>query len=432
MLPGHTMRIAHFVSGFPVLSETFVLDEIQAFAKEGFDNIVVSLRPAQKGREDPLVDLPEDRSAKDLNLVKVLYPDRALTPLGSVEISCREENPKRKSLASIQFELIASGFRFPWELPKLLITASRIGRCADSLEKLGIDHCHAHFAHYPADLAWGCSRLLGVTCSCNAHSYDLWNYQAHKRQRVQAADQVFPISHLNRQHLLQYLPEKSDSGEKILVIHCGIHLEDYPFNPEDSKEPEDPPILLGVGRLVDTKGFADLILAGKKLARQGIRHEIQIIGEGPERLNLEKLAAQNSHEWSTVRFFGALPRSLVRQHQQRASLAVQPCCPGKNGLDGIPVVLMEAMALGTPVISTRFAGIPELIEHRHEGLLVEPASPSQLAEAIGNVLSDPSLRQTFVHRARKKVEDQFNAQKNYRQKALLIKELLRKETCNPV
>lgn len=424
------MRIAHFLSGFPVLSETFVLDEIRAFAEAGFENVVVSLRRCQKGCEAPFDLLPKGRTAQDLNLVQCLYPHRTFSPVETSRSSSYPKRDGKASLAAVLMEMITAGVSYPAELPKMFASAIRIGQLASSLRQLGIDHCHAHFAHYPTDLAWGCARLLGIPFSYNAHSYDLWNYQAHKKQRARAADRIFPVSTLNQKHLLEYLTVAADDQKKIQVIRCGIHLDDYPFEPIRARNDPSPPILLGVGRLVDTKGFAGLILAGKILAEQGIKHVIHIIGDGPERQNLEKLAARGCSSSSRVLFSGSLPRAEVRQHQLEASVVVQPCCQGKNGLDGIPVVLMEAMALGTPVVSTQFAAIPELIESGAEGFLVEVGNPLQLAHAIRCMLEDNNLRLSMVHQARKKIEAQFDARKNYRHKVSVIRELLLERNFN--
>src|SRR3990172_2919235 len=175
------MRIAHFVSGFPVLSETFVLDEIAAFAGEGFENIVVTLRPAPQ--DSPFLSCWRENPFS--RPTAILYP-------GSFrwgETLVRSARP-----ASILSSLLSAGLRHPREMSRLVYTARRIVETAPILRDYGVGHCHAHFAHYPSALAWGCAKLLGTTYSWNAHSYDLFLYRAHLDRRIRDADLIFPVS----------------------------------------------------------------------------------------------------------------------------------------------------------------------------------------------------------------------------------------------
>lgn len=402
------MRIAHFVSGFPVLSETFVLDEIAAFAEEGFENVVVSLRPRTEG-EDSFEHCGWTRDS--LQLLEVLFP--SLNPI-----------PRTKSVSKRSLSLLAeeagAGFVHPKELFRLLYTGKRILESAPSLQILGVVHCHAHFAHYPAELAWGCSRLLGTSFSWNAHSYDLYRYSAHLERRIKDADLIFPISDANRKFIEDRASESIES--KVHVCRCGIRLDEYTFGRDENLPRET--ILLGVGRLVDSKGFADLIRASALLNKRGLPTKVRIIGEGPERANLLSLARSLGAEpWLDLP--GSLPRDQVRTEQRCATFLVMPCCPGKNGLDGIPVVLMEAMALGTPVVTTSFASIPELVEDGVTGRLVPPNQPERMADAISELLKNPSQRKQLALAARHQVETGYDGPRNYRAKAHLVKELIR-------
>lgn len=204
----------------------------------------------------------------------------------------------------------------PRELLRLLYTGKRLLDVVSWLERQGVVHCHAHFAHYPAELAWGCSRVLGTTFSWNAHSYDLRLYSAHLKQRIRDADLVFPISEDNRRFIQEQITGEEGSEairEKLRIIRCGIRLGDYSLGVE--AETSCDPILLGVGRLVDTKGFADLIRAASLLLRDGIRVTVRIIGEGPERPNLLALASSLGCQ-DRIELMGSLPRDQVREEQR--------------------------------------------------------------------------------------------------------------------
>ena len=402
---GYLMRVAHFVSGFPVLSETFVRDEIEAFVEEGFENIVVTLRPRPKEADEEIQ-----------GILEILYPAPSLKdlPLSLV----KSPRVSMRVAASIG----SSALKHPSEFFKLLATEERIFEAWPKLAEMGVDHCHAHFAHYPATMAWGCSRMLGTTFSWNAHSYDLYRYNAHQKRRLKDSDLVFPISERNQWDLLLKAPGGAIAN-RVRVIRCGIDPALFPFNPK--KEVCDPPLVLGVGRLVDTKGFDALIQAVAEILKNGKQIRAAIVGEGGERIALEEqirsLGIQDS-----VDLLGALPRPETRRLQAEADVVVQPCRDGKTGLDGIPVVLMEAMALGTPVVSTRFASIAELVEDGVTGLLVEPGDAEGLAAAIEASLADRDGSQERAERARNRIVDEYDAKKNYREKAKMVRELIEK------
>jgi len=415
------MRIAHFVSAFPVLSETFVLDEIEAFAKEGFENVIVSLRPPPRNiksveEEDRILG---HRSRESLGVAAVLDPLLSL----SAPFRCFAHSPR--TTIAVKASLGWACLRHPREAIQMGYVLWRVMEAAPALKKLGVRHCHAHFAHYPAAMAWGCSKLMGATFSWNAHGYDLFSYHAQLKTRIRKADAVFPISARNRDTILEKSIGCPGVEEKVSVIHCGIELKAYPCRTGTSarsgSSPE--PLLVGVGRLFDIKGFSDLIEAVALLFESGKRVRAEIIGEGPERPHLEELISRKGLG-ERVRLIGALPRKETRERQQSADVVVQPSRPGKHGPEGIPVVLMEAMALGAPVVSTRFAGIPELVEDGVTGRLVEPGQPSELAKAILSLIEKPERTETMVRQARRKIEQEYDGPANYREKARRIREIV--------
>ncbi|MCA9416491.1 MAG: glycosyltransferase [Candidatus Omnitrophica bacterium] len=385
------MKIAHITSGFPVLSETFVRDEIDAFTRVGASNCVVSIRP-------PSEDFPPNDQIES-----VIYPKPAAA--GTLGLFSRPLS-------------IGEVSRFPDEsirnLYLKLIAPNAIAR----LKEWGAEHCHAHFAHYPATLAWICAKSLGIGFSFNAHSYDLHRYRSFFTEKIREAAHVFPISDQNRSRLLELGGLTEEESGKVETIRCGIDLSDYPFV-EPISDPAQPPLLLAVGRLVDTKGFDILVDSIRPVLPDFPDLKVEIVGDGPDRERLQSKVEKLKLE-DRVFLLGSLDREATRKKQQKATLVVQPCREGRNGLDGIPVVLMEAMALGSPVISTRFAAIPELIENGHSGILVPPGDARALSDAIRQSLANPDLARDHARNARKVIEAKYDGPKNFEYKAGIL------------
>ena len=159
--------------------------------------------------------------------------------------------------------------------------------------------------------------------------------------------------------------------------------------------------------LREKKGHHVLIRAAAALRDRGIDFRLTIVGEGPERERLEDLVRELGLD-GRVWLPGAEPPEHVRERLLAADLFVLACTTAANGdLDGIPISLMEAMAIGVPVVSTRLSGVPELIEDGEEGLLSEPDDTAGLADAIGAILADPLRAEAMADRARSKVEREY-------------------------
>jgi glycosyltransferase involved in cell wall biosynthesis len=193
--------------------------------------------------------------------------------------------------------------------------------------------------------------------------------------------------------------------DRLQVIHCGVDLSTLPFR-ADGREAG---LIVAVGRLDAIKGFDVLIDAMGELARQGRSVRCRIIGEGPLKPQMEAAIARQGLG-QMVQLVGALPQAEVRAALYGASIFALPSVVTVTGdRDGIPVSLMEAMAAGTPSVSTRVSGIPELIEHGTEGLLVPERDPAALAQALARLLDDPAFGQRVAIAARAKVEREFDA-----------------------
>jgi colanic acid/amylovoran biosynthesis glycosyltransferase len=263
------------------------------------------------------------------------------------------------------------------------------------------EHLHAHFAHGPATCVALVSRLSGVPYSFTAHARDIFEYGDRKavHDKVASAQSVIAISRHGSEHVVDLAGR--DLAHRVQVVPNGIDLGRFRRR---ASEPTGTPRILCVARLVEKKGQDTLLRAVAMLAREGRRVRCQLIGDGPLRESLEATA-----QWlgisDLVTFSGALPATDVLAAYESASLFVLPCQMDANGdQDGLPVSLVEAMAVGVPVISTYISGIPELIEDGRSGLLVEPFDARALADAMKRLLDDAQLAVSLADEGRRVAE----------------------------
>jgi glycosyltransferase involved in cell wall biosynthesis len=274
----------------------------------------------------------------------------------------------------------------------------------------GVDHLHAHFGSDAASAAMLASRATGIPFSFTAHAKDIFHEAVGGellRRKIAEAGFVVTVSEYNRRHLVNLAGK--DSEKKIVRLYNGIDLERFQA---DWSIPRDPALVLGVGRLQEKKGFHHLIDACRLLRDAATPFRCQIIGEGPERESLTRSIANfGLQEWVTLS--GAQPQEELLKTLQRATLFVLPCIIGANGdRDALPTVLLEAMAIGLPVISTNLVGIPEIVDHGKTGLLAAPGDAMELAETIRLMLTQPKLRETFARAGIAKLNQLFDLRKN--------------------
>ena len=175
---------------------------------------------------------------------------------------------------------------------------------------------------------------------------------------------------------------------------------------------DGPVRILSVGRFVEKKGFDVLVRALVVLEKMGCPFVCSIVGDGPLSDNIKKQTEQ-ANIGNKIRFLGGLPQQEVKHLFEQSDIFVLPCVQAKSGdLDGIPVVLMEAMAIGVPVVSTTLSGIPELIHHDHNGLLSPPGDSDELVHQLRRLIDDPDMALRLAVQARKTIEQDFNIRKN--------------------
>jgi colanic acid/amylovoran biosynthesis glycosyltransferase len=299
---------------------------------------------------------------------------------------------------------------------RLLVLSAHYARLVRALQ---IDHLHATFGTTPTTIAMLTSWLSGVPYSFTCHAYDIFVPNPLLEIKLQHARFMTTISQFNKQFIAEHY-SKTDS-RKIEVVYLGVAPGQWRARSEPV-EPKQVPIVICVARLDTFKGHIYLIRACQLLKQRGVSFKCLVIGDGYLRSTIEaEIARLNLND--TIEMKGALTAGEVQKHLAQSDVFVLPAIVDDHGKrDGIPVALMEAMAMGIPVISTDVSGIPELIENRHSGLLVPEKDVNALADAIETSLQDEELRKTISIAARNRIEESFDLQRSAAQMLRLFKD----------
>ena len=277
---------------------------------------------------------------------------------------------------------------------------------------------HAHFANDAATVARYLSLLSGLPYSVTAHAYDIFQETALLGPNLAAADRVFTVSRANLEHLASRARTEGWRAENFALLHCGIDLAEFLYR--DPPPLRVPVRLVCVARLIPKKGHAALLDALALLRAEGRSIELELIGEGPLRGPLESRAARPDLA-RAVHWLGALPEAEVAGRMRAADVAVLASRIAEDGdRDGLPVVLVEAMALGVPVVGTRVAGIPELVSEA-TGWLAPPDRPDLFAAVLLEALDAPAAERTARARhARRVVETEYDVRRQVETLAGLV------------
>ena len=394
------MRIGYVLNRFPRFSQTFVLNEILELERRGYRIDIFSLaRPPDEPRQPDLSQLqasvtylPGLNELGGLSLGRGLCDQPATLVPDGCERQCSDPLFAGLSEAdAVRLEMAAA------------IVASNIRR-------LGIDHLHAHFGTNQTKVALLAARMAGTRFSWTAHARDLYLTFADeatdremRRRKIAEAAFVVAVSNYNRDLLAAICPERTAAIHR---IYNGIDLAACrPGTPQAGR-------ILAAGRLVEKKGFIHLIDACGLLRDRGLRFRCEIIGDGPERGRLqERIESRELQDF--VMLAGYASQTDLFAAMRQSSVFVLPCIEAANGdRDGLPTVLLEAMAHGLPVISSPVTGVPEIVEHEHDGLLVPEAAPEALSSAIARCIRNPSLCRIWGKQGRVKAGRRFDLRSN--------------------
>lgn len=397
--PATPTRIIYLLKMFPRFSETFILNEILGLQELGTDVQVYSLRFSTDGKFH-----------RGLSQVR---------------------NPARYApefLGSQFHEFASAWFWAARDRPVLFIRtlAEAIGGgTADGLKRWaqGVWLCrefartpaqgiHVHFADGSAHAAYFLNRLNGNPFTITAHAYDIYTRGKDFRKLariVRRARGLVTVCDYNRRYLLRRLGR--DFAPKIRRIYNGIDLELFTPPPFEERRRD---LLLSVSRLVEKKGIDVLIDAVAELRTRGTPVECIIAGEGDREAALRAQVAR-MNLGDRIRFVGPISQDEVVRLQRIATMMVAPCIRGNDGnVDALPTVLVESLACGTPSITTSVTGIPEIVRHEREGLIVPQRDPVALADAIQRLMGEPDLCERLGRAARQRAEQMFDRKQTVR------------------
>jgi glycosyltransferase involved in cell wall biosynthesis len=289
------------------------------------------------------------------------------------------------------------------------------GGLARRLLRDGVDHLHAHFATAPAAVAELVHRLIGLPYSLTAHAKDIYVTPRDELTR-KMHEARFVVTCTDYNH--RYLQDLVANGTPLHRVYHGLDAqwfehERFEHEPAASADSSDEsPLILAVGRFRAKKGLGDLVEACRLLADRGVDFRCELVGFGPLREQLVQ-QVKDLGLADRVAIVGPLGQEAVKQRYRRAAVMALPCQVAADGdRDGIPNVLMEAMAMGVPVVSTPVSGIPELIEDGVTGLLVPQRDPAALADALARLLDDRALRARICEAAARRVRRAFDVAGN--------------------
>lgn len=389
-------RLGYIVWRFPKLSETFVMREIEALERLGWRiDVFAHTRPAEAVRQPEAVRWLERMDAPD-----------SFRAVAAANLAWLREAPR--PLLSLYVLLIGQLWREPRELVRGVVALLRAAVWARRVRERGIMHVHAHFARHSAVAALAVAHLAGVTYSFTGHSHDVYRHPAMLATKVRRARFVAVVSALLRD---RYIAPQVGAGDlaRVHVVRCGVEVDAY--SPTLCDTARRPLNMLAVARLIEVKGLRYLIEACRILVERGYDLHCRIIGEGPLQADLQRRIAE-AGLGERVELLGPRPHDEVRRALADASIFILPSIVMADGtMEGVPVSLMEAMALGVPVVATRTGAIPELVGD-HTGLLVEPADAEALAGAIACLADDAALARRLSVGARRYLADEFDLDAN--------------------
>lgn len=393
------LSIAYMVSRFPVLTQTFVVREMDALARLGVE---IDLYTLVVERDTVLSDA--SRRWQD----RVRSRPWVSREIARATVALAAQDPRRAAAAT--WALVAGHVRSPYNLARAIaLTPKSIALGAD-MRARGVRHVHAHFGTHGAMAAMVAARSAGITFSFTVHAYDLFIDQTFLADKVRAATFVATISEYNRRKLAELAP---DAVDRIHLIRCGPSPETPAVRARSAQNGAGPRIL-SVAQLAPYKGLQHLIEAASILRQRLPGVSVTIVGEGPERGNLEAQRDRLGLD-GTVRLAGAVPAEQIPGFLGDADVFVLPSVVEANGdMDGIPVALMEAMAADLPVVTSRLGGIPELVRDQDTGLLTEPGDAAGLAAAVERLWKEPDLAARLARSGRDWVREEFDMDVNAR------------------
>ncbi|MGI8432111.1 MAG: glycosyltransferase family 4 protein [Chthoniobacterales bacterium] len=384
--------LAYLFERFPSFTQTFCYREIVALQREGVTPALFAIRrprdePPQEW--DPAIARAVQYLPGDDELVREI--DRALRKGQLPEAAARELKSWGRQRDFLRL------YQAAWLGPRL--------------QAAGVRHLHAHFAGLAARTAFWVERFFGIGFSFTAHANDFFapkEFTISLGKLIAAARAVVTVSDFGVNYLRGKFPAEA---LKFRRVYNGIELERF----QAATFTETPPLILSVGRLIEKKGFNDLIAAGALLAQEGVGFRTEIIGEGPLagalQAQIERAGLANK-----VTLVGPLPQSEISARLAHSWVFALPCVTeAGGGMDNLPTVVMEAMAAGLPVVSTPLGGVPEMVVDGVTGLLVPEQAPAALGTALARLLGDRVHASSLGRAGRARAAELFASERSARE-----------------
>jgi colanic acid/amylovoran biosynthesis glycosyltransferase len=388
--------VAYVVNSYPG-SFTFVSDEIDQLRLLGITVVPLSLNTVQSAE---LLDARDRDELGRTIFIKATKPLKIAQAVAT-QVVRNPRNVIQALRAAVSYE--------PWNLKRLVWRLMYLVEAfvvADQARRNDVEHLHAHFGGAPSFVAWFASILLGdVPWSFTVHGpHDFFDEGPNQLQaKVRTAAFTVAISDYCRSQLLR-IASSPDAASRIKIVRCGIDLSRFAFRPKsgDASHGPSPFRIVMVARLAAEKGQFVLLDALAELRQQGYDVVVDLVGSGPARSELERQVLDR-HIGEYVTFHGSQPPATVASLLEAADVF---CLP--SFAEGLPVSIMEAMAIGIPVIATAINGTPELVEHGRTGQLVIAGRSHDVAEAVQELIKNPEAGTAMIGAARAAVEASHN------------------------
>jgi glycosyltransferase involved in cell wall biosynthesis len=388
------MRVAFIVTEFPKTTETFTLREIAQMRRKGHDVRIFYLTRFQNRQ------VQHDFAAE---LMPLAFGAPYLLDKRVVGASLRSVGRKPGSVLSALSAIVRNYWKHPVLLTKSLALLPKMTWMAQEIAGWKADHVHATFAGHPGTCAWLVERLTGTPFSMSCHAHDIFRTQAMLGEKISRAAFVRPISLYNQEFIRRKVP--GVDGAKLHVVHCGVDTQALR---KSERAPGEQFRILYVGSLQVRKGVDTLLRAMTELSDA----RCQIIGDGPQRAELEQLSRSLKLE-NVVTFSGAQPFERIGRTFDESDVLVVPSILGPGGrAEGIPTVIMEALAHEVPVVASNLTGVPEIIRDRETGYLVDPGDSAQLASTLRLIAEDGATASACAVRGRQLVCAEFDLSTN--------------------
>ena len=391
------LRVGYVFERFPSFGQTFCYREVVELIRRGAEVSIFSIRR-------PVAEPAEEWDPRIVARVRYLPGEAELVP----EI---DRTARTGELPAGARETLKEWGRQPDFLR--LYQAAWIGL---RLRESGLGRVHAHFAGMAARTAWWIRQFFGIDYSFTAHANDIFvprDFVVSLSKLMESATAIVTVSEFSANQLRERFPA---AASKIRRVYNGIEIDR--FRVADSCE--TIPLIVSVGRLIEKKGFADLISACAALRAKSVEFCCEIVGDGPLHDALAAQVAQLQLQ-GCVLLPGALCQAEIVDRLARATLFVLPCTKeADGGMDNLPTVIMEAMAAGLPVISTPLAGVPEMVQPGVTGELVPDREPAALARAIEALLAEPARAREMGARGRARAGEKFAIEGNVRALAEIL------------